>query len=442
MKKLAGALVFCCFIFIINGKAQLRTAIAGGAQISSVPGNSSPQWDTLNHTYSSRTGFHVGLLAEVPFFNSGSVYFRTGMIYINKGRNYSSNIDTASGPLSSVKGRQYVNYMEVPINILFKKEIGKKTSLVLGGGPYVSFLFSGKEATNISYKSGDVDNIENTSLKVPRSQGRYNNVDFGVNAFAGVEFGRVFLNANFSKGLSDFYATNNNTGSFKHQVAGATLGIYLSKDKNANRRKRDRDKDGIADIDDKCPFQKGGAIAGGCPDKDGDGVGDTFDNCPNLAGTAKRNGCPSPDSDKDGVNDDEDKCPDEKGTIGNHGCPEIDAELKTAIEGYAKRIQFKYKSAALTEQSKKVLDEVVKLLERNPRLNVLIEGYTSSDGRNHKKISQARADTVKEYLRLKGGINGNRLTAFGFGKSNPLNKNKTEAERALNRRVELKIVNY
>lgn len=441
MKKMAGALVFCCFLFIINGKAQLRTAIAGGAQISSVPGNSNTQWDTLNHSYSSRKGFHIGLLAEAPFFKSSSLYFRTGMIYINKGRNYSSSFDTASSALKGVNGSQFVNYMEVPVNILFKKDLGKKSRLVIGGGPYISFLFSGKEATSIRYSSGDVDNIENTSLKVPRSQGHYKNVDMGVNAFAGVEFGRLFVNADFSKGLTDFYNTHDNAGSFKHRVVGATVGFYLGSEKKREAKKRDRDKDGVPDIDDKCPFQKGDPLAGGCPDKDGDGVGDKDDACPNLPGPAHRKGCPAPDSDKDGVNDDEDKCPDEKGTIENHGCPEIDAELKSAIEGYAKRIQFKYKSAELSDNSKEVLNEVVKLLKKNPKLNVLIEGYTSNDGRNHKKISQSRADAVKDYLQTKG-IKAKRLTAFGFGDTNPLNNGKTEAERALNRRVELKIVNY
>ena len=85
-----------------------------------------------------------------------------------------------------------------------------------------------------------------------------------------------------------------------------------------------------------------------------------------------------------------------------------------------------------------VLDKVVKILKRNPSLNVLIEGYTSKDGRNHQKISEARANSVKTYLEEQG-IKAKRLKAVGFGATNPINEQKTEAERALNRRVELKI---
>lgn len=440
MKTLAVSLLLGCFI-ISSGKAQLRTAITGGAQISSVPGNSSPEWDTLNHQYTSRKGFHAGILAEAPLLSSTTVYFRTGMIYTNKGRNFSSSFDSTSG-VSTVKGRQFVNYFEFPLYIVYKKDLGKTSRIVAGAGGYAAFLFSGREATSTQYNNGVVNNTENTSLKIPRSQGRYKNMDIGMNAFAGAEFGRLFFNVNFSKGLGHFYQNQTRSGSFRHQAIGASLGVFLNSDKRREAKKRDRDNDGVPDIEDDCPREKGSIVAKGCPDKDNDGVPDRDDFCPNLAGTANRKGCPAPDSDRDGVNDDEDKCLDVKGPKENNGCPETDEDLQAKMEGYAKRIQFKYKSTSLSSSSKTVLDEVVKVLKRNPRLHVLIEGYTSSDGngRNHMRLSQARAESVKQYLEW-NGIGTRRLKAVGFGDANPVNKGKTEADRALNRRVELKITN-
>ena len=439
MKKMATVLLLCSS-FVFSANAQLRTAIAGGVNVSSVPGNSSPQWDSLNYSYSSRTGFHIGLLAETHLFNSDNLYFQTGMSYINKGRKFSASFDSSSAGITKVQGSQFVNYMEIPLNVVFKKDIGKKSRLIFGGGPYASFLFSGRESKSVYYSNGSVDASENTSLKVPRSSGKYKNMDFGVNALAGVEFGKVFITANFSKGLSRFYTANTNTGSFKNQVVGATIGYYLNKDKKREAAKRDRDGDGVPDKDDECPKIKGSVAAKGCPDQDGDGVPDKDDNCPNIAGKAARNGCPAPDNDRDGVDNDDDKCPDVKGVKENNGCPAIDADLKSEIDRFAKRIQFKYKSTTLSKKSKEVLDEIVKILKENNHLNVLIEGYTSSDGngRNHLSLSQKRAESVKEYLEL-NGIKEKRLKAVGFGDTNPLNENKTEADRALNRRVELKI---
>ncbi|MBL7698804.1 MAG: OmpA family protein [Chitinophagaceae bacterium] len=437
MKKMAVALLLCAGFFT-SADAQLRTALTGGINSSSVPGNSSPQWDSLDYKYSSRTGFHVGILAETHLFNSNTLYFQTGMSYINKGRKFSTQLDSSVSGITKVTGSQFVNYMEMPLNIVFKKDLGKKSRFIIGAGPYVSFLFSGRESTSVYFDNGSVQASENTSLKVPRSSGKYKNVDFGVNALAGVEFGQLFLTANYSKGLSDFYTANTNTGSFKNQVIGATIGVFLNKDKKREAKKKDRDGDGVPDLEDECPKLKGSALAKGCPDQDNDGVPDKDDNCPNLAGAAKRNGCPAPDTDQDGVNDDEDKCVDVKGVKENNGCPEIDKQLRSEIDRYAKRIQFKYKSSALTKKSKEVLDGIVKILNENTYLHVLIEGYTSSDGRNHMKISQSRAESVKEYLEL-NGIKAERLKAVGFGDTNPLNGNNTEAERAANRRVELKV---
>ena len=56
------------------------------------------------------------------------------------------------------------------------------------------------------------------------------------------------------------------------------------------------------------------------------------------------------------------------------------------------------------------------------------------------KLSNERAETVKNYL-IKKGVDPSRLTSQGFGPTKPLNQGKTEQERALNRRVELKLRN-
>ncbi|MCX6168128.1 MAG: OmpA family protein, partial [Ignavibacteriales bacterium] len=57
----------------------------------------------------------------------------------------------------------------------------------------------------------------------------------------------------------------------------------------------------------------------------------------------------------------------------------------------------------------------------------------------NQKLSEERAQTVKNYLVSKG-IAENRLTTIGFGKSNPIADNKTEEGRAMNRRIVFRII--
>jgi outer membrane protein OmpA-like peptidoglycan-associated protein len=85
---------------------------------------------------------------------------------------------------------------------------------------------------------------------------------------------------------------------------------------------------------------------------------------------------------------------------------------------------------------------VAELLAKETNLKVDIEGYTSSDGdfNTNMKLSNERAETVKNYL-IKKGVDPSRLTSQGFGPTKPLNEGKTEKERALSRRVELKLRN-
>ena len=67
-----------------------------------------------------------------------------------------------------------------------------------------------------------------------------------------------------------------------------------------------------------------------------------------------------------------------------------------------------------------------------------IEGHTDSDGSKaaNLKLSQARAESIRNYITNKFGIDTKRLTAKGYGSDKPIASNKTKDGKTKNRRIE------
>jgi len=95
--------------------------------------------------------------------------------------------------------------------------------------------------------------------------------------------------------------------------------------------------------------------------------------------------------------------------------------------------------------SKKVLDTLVQVMTQNSQITTLsVEGNTDNQGEpkfDNKALSQARAQSVVDYLGTKG-VDKGRLQAVGYGSSNPLAPNDTPANMALNRRVEFHVLGF
>jgi OOP family OmpA-OmpF porin len=141
--------------------------------------------------------------------------------------------------------------------------------------------------------------------------------------------------------------------------------------------------------------------------------------------------CSKSDTDFDGVSDCLDKCP---GTIKGSKVDSKGCAIRLILKGE----HFKYDSAELSLNAKELLDGVAADLKAYPQKNEIeVQGHASSEGSDtyNMKLSQRRAHSVVEYLKAKGV--SNKLTAKGYGETQPIADNGTEAGRAENRRVEL-----
>ncbi|NOQ92907.1 MAG: OmpA family protein, partial [Flavobacteriaceae bacterium] len=84
------------------------------------------------------------------------------------------------------------------------------------------------------------------------------------------------------------------------------------------------------------------------------------------------------------------------------------------------------------------LEKVSKILAEYTSINFVVEGHTDSTGSDkiNDKLSQQRADAVMNYL-IENGFPADKISAKGFGSSNPIGNNKTSKGRQENRRVEI-----
>ena len=120
---------------------------------------------------------------------------------------------------------------------------------------------------------------------------------------------------------------------------------------------------------------------------------------------------------------------------------EVPVEIQKTMRDLSNTL-FEFNKFNVGEKARGYLDEIVDWLVATPKDNVEIGGHTDGIGSQeyNQKLSEQRAKTVYNYF-VEHGVNKNRLSYKGYGKSEPIADNSTEAGRQQNRRVELKIIN-
>ncbi len=105
-------------------------------------------------------------------------------------------------------------------------------------------------------------------------------------------------------------------------------------------------------------------------------------------------------------------------------------------------VQFYTNSARLLPYSIRSIQELAEYLRSHPNVNAIIKGYTDDVGDDdaNLRLSQSRAESVRSML-IAFGIEQERVTAIGYGETRPKVRGNTTEARALNRRVEVELVN-
>ncbi len=103
---------------------------------------------------------------------------------------------------------------------------------------------------------------------------------------------------------------------------------------------------------------------------------------------------------------------------------------------------FEMGRAIINSKSNTSLDEVAAMMKDNSKIIIQLEGHTDNIGNAEKnmQLSQDRVEAVKKYLVTKG-IAKDRIKTKAFGGTQPLSTAGTEEAKALNRRVEMRVLN-
>ena len=122
--------------------------------------------------------------------------------------------------------------------------------------------------------------------------------------------------------------------------------------------------------------------------------------------------------------------------------PEAAAEPEAVQERIVLRgVNFDFDKSEIRPDASVILEEAASILSGKPDVQVRVEGHTDATGPEayNQGLSERRADSVRTYL-VEHGIAEAQLTSVGFGESNPISTNDTREGRALNRRVELQVL--
>lgn len=163
------------------------------------------------------------------------------------------------------------------------------------------------------------------------------------------------------------------------------------------------------------------------PDTDGDGLLDGKE--VNKYKTNPKD----PDTDGGGIKD---------GVEVKYGADPLDADddilsIKPGEKLILRGIEFETGKATITNKSERILNMAVRALNAAPEMEIQIVGHTDNvgDPADNMKLSQDRADAVKQWL-INKGISASRMTSTGKGETEPLVPNTTDENRQKNRRVE------
>ena len=206
--------------------------IKGGLSLSNISVNTN---GTVNDA-KTLTTFHAGIVGDIPLLPILSL--QAGLSLNGKAAKSEYYADNNNKNDNYIKAKFNPLYLELPVNLVLKFPIGDNSRFFIGAGPYAAIGIGGKTKTDVKILGVSSSSDENitfnndnptTSQQEDASFTRVRKFDYGVNALAGIETGKLLLGVNYGLGLTKINSNgdNNSNDKNKYRVFSVSVGFKL-----------------------------------------------------------------------------------------------------------------------------------------------------------------------------------------------------------------------
>jgi len=211
MKK--TLLAFSCLALIST--AAFSQDIKFGIQAGAAMASQKAKQSGISITSDGKVGFTVGVLTDISVAENFT--FQPGLNFTQKGSKFS-----ISDGGESIKTTQTLNYLELPLNFLYRAPAGNG-KFFAGLGPVLNYGISGKVKVQMT---GEPEVSEDIKFGSDEAEDDYKPFEFAGNILAGYEFSNgVYAAASYNAGLSNIGVGGDSDNSLKNLYFGVRIGF-------------------------------------------------------------------------------------------------------------------------------------------------------------------------------------------------------------------------
>ncbi len=212
MKNLVKLLIVVILLTMTTGSyAQIRFGVKGGLNLANMLYKD--KYDTYSKDYKMKAGFHIGMTLE--FSISEKFAIEPGLLYSLKGFKMED---------SGITNSFNLNYLEIPINAVYKIDLGSGKILIFAG-PYFAYGISGKMKSSEAMFGANMNEKElKLELGNDKDKDDLKALDYGLNFGAGFEIVGVTIGLQYGLGLANLSLYTEDETKFKNRVVGISVG--------------------------------------------------------------------------------------------------------------------------------------------------------------------------------------------------------------------------